>query len=208
LRAAPRLPAAVLTRGVLTFTFFSAEAFVSLAMTSVRDTSTRTAGLVLASASLWWTVGSWTQARFSEAWGPTRLVRTGSAALLVGYVGMTASLSTQVPWWVWFLAAGCAGLGMGTAYAPLSVVTLAEAEPGREGAATSALQMTDILGIALGTGLAGVMVGIGDRLDLAPSSALTAVFLTSALTALTVGALAGRLTAPPVSETSVSGSPG
>lgn len=195
LRATPRLPAAVLTRGVLTFGFFSADAFVSLAMTSVRGTSTRTAGLVLAGASLWWTVGSWTQARFSESWGPTRLVRLGGAVLSVGAVGMALSLSTSVPLWCWFLAGGLAGLGIGTAYAPLSVVTLAEAEPGREGAATSALQMTDILGIALGTGLAGVIVSVGDRWDLASPTPLVAVFLMAALAAGVVALLAGRLTA-------------
>jgi MFS family permease len=196
LAARPRLPAAVLTRGVLTFAFFSADAFVSLAMTSVRGTSTRTAGLVLASSSLLWTAGSWLQARFSDAWGSTRLVRLGGACLALGAGAMALSLSSAVPLWGWFVAGGLAGLGMGTAYAPLSVVTLAEAAPGYEGAATSALQMTDILGIALGTGLAGVLVSAGERIELGDGTTLTAVFVLAALAAVGVGLLAPRLSGP------------
>lgn len=196
LAARPRLPAAVLTRGVLTFAFFSADAFVSLAMTSVRGTSTRTAGLVLASSSLLWTAGSWLQARFSDAWGSTRLVRLGGACLALGAAAMVVSLSSAVPLWAWFVAGGLAGLGMGTAYAPLSVVTLAEAAPGHEGAATSALQMTDILGIALGTGLAGVLVSAGERIELTERATLSAVFVLAGVAAVTVGLLASRLSAP------------
>jgi MFS family permease len=183
LRARPALPAAVLTRGVLTFAFFSAEAFVSLAMTSVRGTSTQFAGVVLASASLWWTAGSWLQARYSDAWGATRLVRLGGATLVVGAVTMLAALSDSVPVGVWLLGGALAGLGMGTAYSPLAVVTLGEAEPGHEGAATSALQMSDILGISLGTGIAGVLP-------------LGGVFTMASCAALVVVALAPRLVRP------------
>lgn len=197
LRATPALPAAVMTRGVLTFAFFSAEAFVSLAMTSVRGTSTRTAGVVLASASLLWTAGSWFQARYSDAWGATRLVRLGGMVLVLGAVAKVVALSSEVPVGVWLLAGALGGLGMGIAYPPLAVVTLGEAEPGREGAATSALQMTDILGISLGTGIAGVLVNAGDRLDLAPWLPLTSVFAMAACTALGVVALAPRLVRRP-----------
>ena len=196
LRAVPALPAAVLTRGVLTFAFFGADAFVSLAMTSVRGTSTRSAGLVLASSSFLWTAGSWIQARYSDAWGATRLVRLGGATLAIGCVVMAVSLSSSVPIAVWLLAGGLTGLGIGIAYSPLSVVTLGEAEPGHEGAATSALQMTDILGIALGTGLAGVLVNSGDRLGLEQWQPLVAVFVMSAVVAVGVVALGPRLRPP------------
>ena len=109
---------------------------------------------------------------------------------------MAASLSSWVPVWGWVLAGAAAGLGMGLAYPQLSVVTLAEAEPGREGAATSALQMSDILGVALGTGLAGVIVSVGDRSGGEPAVVLGVVFLLAAAVAGAVMALAGRLAAP------------
>jgi len=193
LRALPALPAAVMTRGVLTFTFFSADAFISLALTSVRGTSTRYAGLVLAASSLTWTTGSWIQARFSQRWGAPRLVRLGGLCLVVGPCVMAASLMSAVPVAVWILAGCASGLGMGLAYPQLSVVTLAEATPGQEGAATSALQMSDILGVALGTGLGGVIISIGDRLGRPAAAPLAVVFLLAAATGLVVAALSHRL---------------
>ena len=51
-----------------------------------------------------------------------------------------------------------AGFGMGLAYAPLSAASLSQCEPGREGAATSALQLSDVTGVTVGTGLAGVLL--------------------------------------------------
>jgi MFS family permease len=193
LRARGALPAAVATRGVLTCAFFAADAFVSLAMTSVRGTTTRSAGIVLAVASLSWTAGSWTQARLSPRRAPRQLVRAGGCALALGTTTMALALSSAVPVQLWLLAGAFAGLGMGLAYPQLSVVTLAEAEPGREGAATSSLQMSDILGVALGTGLAGVVVSVGDRLGAVPRTPLTAVFVLATLVAFGVALLARRL---------------
>ena len=44
---------------------------------------------------------------------------------------------------------------MGLAYSPLALIVLREASPETQGAATSALSLTDSLGTALGTGLTG-----------------------------------------------------
>jgi MFS family permease len=85
------------------------------------------------------------------------------------------------------------GLGMGMAYTMLSVVTLDEAAIGSEGEASSALQMSDILGVALGAGLAGVLVSLGDRMDLEPWVALAAVFVMAALMGAAVLLLSPRL---------------
>lgn len=199
LRARPALGAAVLTRGVLTYAFFSADAFVSLALTSVRGTSTRTAGFVLAAASLTWTAGSWTQARLSGRWGAPRLVRLGGCSLVAGALTMGVSLSTSVPVWGWIVAGCLSGLGMGLAYPQIALVTLAYARPGQEGAATSAMQMSDTLGVALGTGLAGVIVSIGDRYWSEPWVALAVVFGVAASFAAAVTVLAPRLVAPAAS---------
>ena len=206
LRVARGLPAAVATRGVLTFAFFGADAFISLAVTSVRGTGTTFAGFVLAASSLTWTAGSWLQARKTETWGARRLVRLGGGCLAIGLVGLALSLSDTVPLWGWVLASAICGFGMGTAYSPLSVVTLAEAEPGREGEATSALQLTDVLGVALGTGVAGAVVSLGDRLGSDEWTALACVFVGTALMAVLVTVLAGRLvrgSPPPVATSSV-----
>ena len=192
-RAAVGLPAAVLIRGVLTCSFFAANAYLSLAVTSVRGASTLFAGVVLASASFTWTAGAWAQARLMASWGPARLVRLAGIVLVVGLVLMVPSLLDIVPLWLWVIASCVAGLGIGLGYAPLSSVALAEAEPGREGVASSSLQLTDVLGMALGTGVGGVIVSTGDRLGAATGPTLAVVFAGSAVVGLGVAALGGRL---------------
>lgn len=197
-RARRGLAAVVAIRGVLTFAFFSADAFVSLALTSVRGTSTLYAGMVLASGSLTWTAGSWLQARKIGTWGVARLERVGAVCLIVGFLIYVACLFAAVPVGIWFLASCVCGLGMGMAYSPLSVSALECAEPGREGAATSALQLNDILGVALGTGMAGVIVAVGDRMGAERLTSMTTVFLVAAAMAVVVALLASRLSGPPL----------
>jgi MFS family permease len=69
-----------------------------------------------------------------------------------------------------------AGFGIGLAYSPLSVTVLGLAEPGREGEASSSIQLADTLGIALGTGLGGAFVALGETQGWATSSALAIAF--------------------------------
>lgn len=203
LRFVPRLPAAVMLRGVLTYAFFSADAFVSLAVTSVRGMTTTFAGFALVISSGAWTVGSWIQARLLHTAGVSspararrasaRLVRTGGLLLALGTSGMAASLSRSVPVWCWLLSGGLGGLGMGLAYTTISVVTLAEAAEGREGEATAALQLSDILGVAMGTGIAGAIVAIGSRLETTALLRVLPIYLVSACLGLFVLAVGGRL---------------
>ena len=200
----PRLPAAVGLRGLLTFAFFASDAFVPLAVISVRGQSTVFAGLVLATGAITWTLGSWTQARLAEPWGPARLVRAGLLLVAVGYGIDVLGLLPGVPVAVWFVGEAVACFGIGLAYSPLAVVTLGEADPGREGAATTALQLSDVLGVALGTGAAGAIVALGDRFASSNTPALTAVLALSIVVAVAASSLAGRLvqpTATPRSDT-------
>ena len=52
---------------------------------------------------------------------------------------------------------------MGLGYSPLALITLREASPATQGAATSSLSLTDSLGTALGTGFTGAMVAASVR---------------------------------------------
>ena len=67
LRARPILPAAVLLAAILTFAFFSVDAFVALALVEVRGISPAEAGLALTAATVTWTGGAWVQARGAAA---------------------------------------------------------------------------------------------------------------------------------------------
>ena len=196
LAARPRLPAAVIIRGVLTFGFFAADTFIALSLTSVRGESTIYAGVVLIFSTITWTAGSWLQAQYGRRIGGGKMVGLGGLAQAIGALILAAALSSIVPVWFWILGSAIMGLGMGMAYTMLSVVTLDEAALGSEGEASSALQMSDILGVALGTGLAGVLVSLGDRMSLDPWVALAAVFAMSALMGAAVLALSPRLSRP------------
>ena len=116
------------------------------------------AGLALTAATLTWTTGAWMQERLVNRVGPRSLVRAGFLLILVGAAVFAAAVSSGVPAAVGIFGWGIAGLGMGLAYAPLSLIVLGEATVGQEGAAASALQLSDVLGIALGTGVAGARV--------------------------------------------------
>ncbi len=98
------------------------------------------------------------QARCIARYGPRRLVRPGECLVAIGLGVMCVVLLPSVPPELGIVAWAVAGLGIGTAYAPLSVTTLDLAAPGEEGRATSALQLCDVLGQAIGTGVAGAIV--------------------------------------------------
>ncbi|MBV9449831.1 MAG: MFS transporter [Streptosporangiaceae bacterium] len=168
LAARAGLPATILSRGLLTCCFFAGDAYVPYAITTVRHAPTGLAALALTASTLTWTAGSWVQARFVARLGPRRLVHAGEAFVLGGLGLMCLTVWPSLPPELGILAWAVAGAGMGLAYAPLSVATLDHAAAGEEGRATSGLQLCDMLGQALGTGVAGAIVataatGMGHR---------------------------------------------
>ena len=195
LQAARGLPAAVLLRGILTFTFFCADAYVPLALQEWRGLGPAVAGIALTGATLAWTSGAWIQARRIEVWGVLRLVRGGFAVVVVGIASFALVLSPAVPIVVGIVAWTIAGLGMGLAYSPLSLTVLRNATPGAEGAATSGLQLSDVLGTALGTGVGGALLAAATRAGLDTWVGLAGAFIAGALVGLLGIALAGRLEA-------------
>jgi len=185
------MPAAVGVRGILTFAFFGTDAYVSLAMTDARDQPTWVAGVALTGATLAWTTGAWIQQRLVGERGPAWLVRRGFTLLGVGIAGLLVALDSSVPVAVGIAAWAVAGLGMGLAYAPISVTVLGTAAPGQEGSASASLQLTDVLGVSLGTGLGGVFVALGDGRGWDTSSSLTLAFIVT-LAVAAGGVLAAR----------------
>jgi MFS family permease len=172
LRARPGPPAAVLARGMLTFAFFGVDAFVTLAVQEVRGGSVALGGLALAAGGIAWTTASWTQQHFIHRVGAARLVRIGFAVVGAAIVIFSVALLPAVPIATFVLAWAVAGFGIGLAYAPISIVVLGAAEPGREGHASAAIQLTDVLGCALGIGVGGALVAWGEGAGWAPASAL------------------------------------
>jgi predicted MFS family arabinose efflux permease len=193
LSARPGLPATILVRGVLTFSFFMADAYVTYLLVTERNAPNWVAPGALTASALLWTAGSWIQERLVARDGPRRLVAAGFAAVALGVGLLLLTTWSSVPPVLAVLAWGIGGLGIGTAYSPLSVAALAEAEPGQEGTATAALQLSDVLGVTLGTGLGGVIIAHAAHAGRAGPGALVGVFAVALGVSLVGLALSHRL---------------
>src|SRR6476659_2027726 len=159
LHAAPGLPAAIAAHGLLNLAFFGVDAFVPLALVSIRGQTASVAGIALTTATVGWTTGAWVQAHLAAHRSRRGLEITGLALIALGIVGVAATLALAVPALLAALAWGVAGLGMGLAFSTKSLVVLEAAQPGQEGTAASALQLSNVLGVAVGAGVGGVIIG-------------------------------------------------
>jgi MFS family permease len=195
LRARRGLPATILSRGLLTFTFFGADAYVTLTITTIRHHTPALAGLAVTGATLAWTAGAWVQARLNDVWPGRRLVRLGLAVVLAGLAAMAAAVHSSVPVAVAIIAWTVAGFGMGLSIAPLSLIMLAEAPAGREGWASASLNLADVLGTALGIGIGGAAVTASQALGWQLSAGVSIAFAIAGLTGLLGLAVSRRLQA-------------
>jgi MFS family permease len=193
LTARPGLPAVILTRGLLTFAFFGADAYVTLTITAVRHRTPLVASLAVTGATLAWAAGSWTQARLSETWEGRRLVRTGLVIIVVAIAGMALVLEPGVPVAVGLAAWTIGGLGMGLANSPIALLMLRQAPPGQEGKTSASLNLADTLGTAIGIGVGGAAVAAVSGSDL--HLGLDVAFAASALVGVVALAVSRRLPA-------------
>ncbi len=212
LTARSGLPAVILARGLLTFTFFGADAYVTLAITTVRHHTPVYAGLAVTGTTLAWTAGAWVQARLNATWEGRRLVRAGLVIVLAGIAGMVVALQPAVPVWSALAAWTVAGLGMGLAYAPISLMMLRKAPPGQEGRVSASLNLADVLGTAIGIGIGGAAVAASAGTDL--RLGVTVAFAAAAVAGFVALAVTGRLPGgtgaapPPAADPVTAAAPG
>ncbi len=175
LSGAVGMPSAVATLGLLSFLFFGADAYVPLAIESGGRSATA-GGLALTAGTLCWAAGTWIQERSQRRWARRSSVRTGLALILLGVateaVAVHGGLVLAVPVAGW----GVAGLGMGLAFQSLTLEVLNDAPRRREGEATAALQLANVLGVALGAGTGGAAVALGQHQGWAAGSGITVAF--------------------------------
>jgi hypothetical protein len=112
--------------------------------------------------------------------------------LAVGLAGAVLLVNT-VPVPLGIVLWSIAGFGVGLSYAPISVTVLGTAPPGGEGKASSSMQLCDVLGVALGTGMTGALVDLGDNRGWEVSASLTIAFAITATVALAGVAASRRL---------------
>jgi predicted MFS family arabinose efflux permease len=198
LRARPGIPATVLTRGVLTFAFFATDSFVSLFLQSIRHTGRLYSSVAYAAASFTWTGGSWIQARSSRTRSASQLNQLGLLTVGIGAAVMALVVMTDVPTWLVVLAWAVGGLGIGLAYPQQALVVLSTAPPSQEGFSTAALQLSDVLGVAIGSGIGGVIITTSERWGHGLTGGLTVVFWMSVAASLVGVALAQRMPHAPM----------
>jgi MFS family permease len=198
--AARGLPAAVLMRGIITFAFFAVDAYVALALVDWRGLRPAEAGIALTAATISWTAGSWTQARFSSRYPPERFVRIGLLVLVVGLATFGLVLLPEVSPWLSIPTLALAGYAMGLAYSPLALIVLREAPTAEQGRASAAISLTDSLGTALGTGITGALVAASVRAAGDPVGGLALGFGVAVAVTLIGVAVGGRLHAEPARE--------
>ena len=183
LTARPGVPAAILVRGLMTFAFFAVYAYIPFALIELRGMTGSEAGLALTSATVAWTAGAWVTARLVARLGEARLVQIGIAVMGVGLVASLGVLTPAVPALLGVITFGLAGLGIGIAYSPISLIVLGLAPKGEIGTATSGLQLSDVLGESIGTGATGAILAAAVRGGIAPGLPLGLAFVLGLLIA-------------------------
>lgn len=197
LRAARGYPTAVLLRGVVTFAFFSIDVYVALLLVEVRGWSAAGAGIALTAATISWTAGSWTQARFSSRFAHEWFVRLGFPVVAVGIASLGLVLIPAVPSWLAVPAFAIGGYGMGLTYAQFALIVLREVPHASQGEVTAALTLSDALGTVFGTGVAAAFVAFSYRLGGGPALGLAGAIVMGTVAAAVGWALAPRLRATP-----------
>ena len=134
---------AILLRGVMTFAFFSGDAYIPLLLQTWRGTPATLTGLVFTGTTIAWTVATWLQARRIDVWGPHRFVALGFACVAIGALitipAVLPGYSAELP------SSWLPGLGMGHVLRG-DAGRARGANPTETGAASSPLRLSDILG--------------------------------------------------------------
>ncbi len=192
LRAARGLPAVIALRGIAAAAFFGTEVFLPLLLSRERGLTPTWAGVALTIGALGWSIGSWNRGRMAAP-APQRVLGAGMAMLAAGVVVTASAVFPAAPVAVALVGWVVAGLGMGTVFPSLSVLTLELSAPSRQGINASALQLCDALFTAGILALGGSLFAV--LLVRAPMAAYLSGFaITAALAAL--GAVLSARTRP------------
>lgn len=190
LRLRRGLPALMSSKFFLTAGMNGSTTFVPLALVTTRGLTLAEAGAFLTVTSLGWTCGSWlqSQSRRETRDKAHRFVVRGAACVAAGLFALGLLLLVG-PTWSLGGALVLIGLGMGMSMSSMSVLMLSLAPPAQHARASSSLQLTDVLGSAIGIAAIGAFYAAGSR---GPATFALMTLLGSGLAL--VAAWAGRRT--------------
>ena len=153
------LPAVIALRGLVAASYFSTEVFIPLALQN-RGVSVTISGLILGAACVMWFAGSSFQGSTRMKWSRAKYLSFGFAVLIGATLllpfavlstdsARSAAIASAMVW-------ACAAFGVGIIYPTLGVLLL---ERSTSYAADSAsLQMSDSLGVIVGTAISGALL--------------------------------------------------
>ena len=162
------LPAVIGTRGLLSASFFCAEAYIVFVLQERWDLSPGTAGLALTAVGLVWAGASQVQSRLGERVSDVSAMRWGTALVLTGTVLLTVVVVGHGSPVLAVAAYVVAGAGMGFGYPRTGVAMLAASSDSDRGFNSSALSIADSLGGALSLSLSGIVYGVATRAGVDP----------------------------------------
>jgi predicted MFS family arabinose efflux permease len=166
----------LLAFGVLHAAFFGADAYVALALVSVRGISLEAASVCITVAVLGWSAAALLSPPMQQRWGSARVVTVGAAGCIAATAAFVG-VALGAPIWVAFAAWVIGGAGIGFAYPTISSGVFGGASEGREGVVSSAMALSAIVGLLAGTSVCGIPVAVAARMGSPLRDALAWTFL-------------------------------
>ncbi|MGH8053354.1 MAG: MFS transporter [Stenotrophomonas sp.] len=148
LRVRRGLPSVIALRGMIGAAFFGCEAFLPLLLSRERGLSPLMAGVILSLGALGWAAGSGFQGHQRLGLSRQRILQIGTAMIASGVALTILVVLAATPLWIVLIGWTITGLGMGLTYPSLSVLTLSLSPPARQGANSSALQLSEAIAVA------------------------------------------------------------
>lgn len=176
------LPAVVATRGLLSASFFCAEAYIVFVLQERWGLTPGTAGLALTAVGLTWAAASQAQSRLGDRVSHATAMTVGSALVAAGTLALAVVVAADLHPLLAAATYVLAGAGMGFGYPRTGVAMLAASTDDDRGFNSSALSVADSLGGAIALSASGVAFAVAVRAD---ADAFLAVFVL----ALVLGAL-------------------
>jgi len=185
-------PAASAAAFLLSVSFVSADAFLTLMLTSVNGRTLAEAGLVITCVTIAWTLGSWWQSRVAVSRDLGTLVTVGSVLVIVGTLAAAGGLlhwPLALPYVGWSVA----GFGMGIAFPTIPLSVMNASAVGEEASELSSVLLMDTLGVAVGAGLGGASVALAETSGAELRAGIAGAFAIGLVAAVLVLAIARRL---------------
>ena len=162
------LPAVIGTRGMLSASFFCAEAYIVFVLQEQWGLTPGTAGLALTAVGLVWASASQVQSRLGDRVSDVAAMRWGTALVLAGTAALLLVVVADAPPALAMASYVVAGAGMGFGYPRTGVAMLTASNDADRGFNSSALSIADSLGGALSLSVSGIVFGVATRMDADP----------------------------------------